>query len=249
MSVPILAGDALTKAFGGTLALQGAGLSLHSGEVCAIVGENGAGKSTLARILAGILAPDAGTIAVDGMPVRWRGRRDAAAAGIGFVPQSLSFVTTLSLVENHLIGGAGWRADRRKGARTLQESCGRLGVALPLDVPLGRLSLPQRQLAEIASAVAVGARVLLLDEPTSALGPAEVDGLVAALRRLAASGTAIGLVTHRITEVLNGADRVSVLRGGRPVFDGPAAGLIADRVAHLMVGAAVPPGKIGKSVV
>jgi ABC-type uncharacterized transport system ATPase subunit len=238
MSAPILAGKALTKVFGETTALDRVSLSLFEGAVTAIIGENGAGKSTLAKILAGILEPDAGSIETGGAPTPWRSRREAVAAGVGFVPQALSFITTLSLVENHLIGAA--RTDRRTAARALGDACRELGVALPLDVPLGGLSLPQRQLAEIASAVAAGARVLLLDEPTSSLGPVEIASLVGALRRLAQSGTAVGLVTHRIAEVLNGADHVSVLRAGRPIFDGATAGLTADRIAHFMVGETVP---------
>lgn len=243
MSSPILTGKALRKTFGDTVALDGVSISLAQGQVTAIVGENGAGKSTLAKLLAGLLAPDEGSIVVAGSPASWRSRREAVAAGIGFVPQSLSFITTLSLAENHLIGGTRLRTDRRQAALALAAACRELGMELPLDQPLDRFSLPQRQLAEIASAVAGGARVLLLDEPTSSLGPSEIDNLVAALRRLAQSGTAIGLVTHRITEVLNGADHVSVLRGGRPIFDGPTQGLSTDRIAHFMVGATVPPAK------
>jgi ABC-type uncharacterized transport system ATPase subunit len=159
------------------------------------------------------------------------------------VPQSLSFIATLTLIENHIIGQPGWRADPKGVAKALAAASRELGVGLPLDLPLGRLSLPQRQLGEIASAVGAGARILLLDEPTSSLGPLEIENLVAAIRRLARSGVAIGLVTHRITEVLNGADHVTVLRAGRPIFEGPTTGLDADGIAHFMVGAAVPESR------
>ncbi len=239
MTTPALAGRALTKRFGSVLALVAGSLSLQAGEITAIVGENGAGKSTLAKILAGVIGADSGSIEIDGVAVSLHDRRAAAAKGIGFVPQQLSFVTTLSLIENHRIGAGGRNLGRAAAAEALAAACRELGAALPLDVPLGRLGLPQRQLAEIASAVAAGARILLLDEPTSALGPIEIERLIAALRRLAAGGTAIGLVTHRIAEVLRGADQVSVLRAGRLVFAGPTRGITADRIAELMVGASL----------
>lgn len=240
MTTPILAARNVDKSFGPVAALRKAGVALQAGRVTAIVGENGAGKSTLAKILAGILQPDRGEVLLNNKPVTFRRRADAIAAGIGFVPQSLSFISTLTLAENHLIGRPGLLADRAKAARELATASAELGVDLPCHIPLERLSLPQRQLGEIASAVASGARILLLDEPTSSLGPLEIERLIASIRRLAGTGTAIGLVTHRITEVLAGADFVAVLRGGVPVSDGPTSGLDADAIARLMVGTAIP---------
>ena len=240
MTAPILAAHDIDKSFGPVAALKNAGVTLHAGRVTAIVGENGAGKSTLAKILTGVLQADRGEVLLNGNPVVFRRRADAIAAGIGFVPQSLSFISTLTLAENHLIGRPGLIADRAQAERELADACAELGVQLPCHVPLERLSLPERQLGEIASAVASGARVLLLDEPTSSLGPLEIERLIASVRRLAGAGTAIGLVTHRITEVLTGADFVAVLRGGIPVSEGPTDGLDADAIARLMVGAAIP---------
>lgn len=240
MTAPILAAHDIDKSFGTVAALKKAGATLHAGRVTAIVGENGAGKSTLAKIFSGVLQPDRGEVLLDGNPVSFRRRADAIDAGIGFVPQALSFISTLTLAENHLIGRSGLIADRAQAARELAVACAELGVDLPCHIPLERLSLPERQLGEIASAVASGVRVLLLDEPTSSLGPFEIERLIASVRRLAGAGTAIGLVTHRITEVLTGADFVAVLRGGIPVFEGATDGLDADAIARFMVGAAIP---------
>jgi general nucleoside transport system ATP-binding protein len=240
MTAPILAARNVYKSFGPVAALAGAGVTLYSGRVTAIVGENGAGKSTLAKILAGVLQLDQGEVLLYGKPVTFRGRADAIAAGVGFVPQALSFIGTLTLAENHLIGRPGFIANRAQAERELVDASAELGVDLPFDVPLERLSLPERQLGEIASAVASGARVLLLDEPTSSLGPLEIERLIVSVRRLAAAGTAIGLVTHRIAEVLSGADFVAVLRGGVPISEGPTVGLDPDAIARLMVGTAIP---------
>ncbi|MGA1802880.1 ATP-binding cassette domain-containing protein [Rhizobium sp. HT1-10] len=232
---PIIA-RAVTKRFGALTALDQASITLRRGEVSAIVGENGAGKSTLAKIIAGILPADEADIVSDGVAkARWS-RREAVAAGIGFVPQNLSFIPTLTIVENHLLADRGWRLQRRAGALALGQAAEEMGVTLNLSAPVETLSLAERQMGEIVSAVAGGARVLLLDEPTSSLGPVEVKQLIATIRRLCAGGTTIGLVTHRIAEVMEGADHLTVLRGGRVVLDDVTKGLNADAIARLMVG-------------
>ncbi len=232
---PVLA-KGITKTFGPITALDAAAITLRHGEVSAIVGENGAGKSTLARIIAGILPRDAGDMLVDGKAVRGWSRRQAIAAGIGFVPQSLSFVPTLTLLENHLLAATGWRLDRPKAKADLLRTAGDMQVDLAFDVPVERLSLAERQMGEIVAAVAGGARILLLDEPTSSLGTLEIERLIATIRRLAGTGTTIGLVTHRIAEVMEGADHITVLRGGRVVLDAVTAGLNPEDIARLMVG-------------
>jgi simple sugar transport system ATP-binding protein len=227
----------LGKRFGPVVALKDADFALRAGRVSAIVGENGAGKSTLAKILAGVYRADEGAIAIDGKLVTISGRRHAAALGIGFVPQSLSFVGTLSAIDNHLLAGSTFALDRGAARRDLDKAAARIGIDAVLDRPVETLSLAERQLAEIVSSVAHGARALLLDEPTSALGPIEVDRLIAALKLLSAGETAIGLVTHRVREVLEGAHDVTVLRQGEVVFSGEAASLDAEAVSRLMVGA------------
>jgi ABC-type uncharacterized transport system ATPase subunit len=224
------------KRFGSISALSGAAIDLERGRIRAIVGENGAGKSTLAKIIAGIVPRDTGEFVLDGAAVGPWSRRQAIAAGIGFVPQALSFVSTLSIVDNHLLAGRGLRLDRAGALSRLQEAAVDMDVSLDLTSPVERLSLAGRQLGEIVSAVTAGARILLLDEPTSALGPVEIDRLVRTIRRLAAGGTSVALVTHRIAEVMEGADSLTVLRGGKVILDGTTAGLDTNEVARLMVG-------------
>lgn len=236
MSQALISLSGVNKSFGSLRALDDASIALKAGEVMAIVGENGAGKSTLAKIIAGILPMDAGAFILDGAPVSNWSRRRAIEAGIGFVPQSLSFLKSLSITENHLLAKTGLRLDRKAARAELADAARLMDVSLDLDAPVGRLSLAERQMGEIIAALADGARVLLLDEPTSALGPLEIDRLVAAIRKLAASGASIGLVTHRITEVMRGADRITVLRAGKVVLEGEVAGLAGDDIARLMVG-------------
>src|SRR6185369_6509460 len=207
-----------------------------AGEVHAIVGENGAGKSTLAKCIAGAERADRGAILVDGHEQAFAGRRDAIAAGVGYVPQALSLVGALTLAENLMLARDQIVIDHARAAADLTAASQRLNTKLMLDVPTSELSLAELQLAEIALALAQGARVLLLDEPTSTLGPIEVERLIACMRDLARQGTAIGLFTHRIVEVLQGADRVTVLRGGKLVHHGPTAGMTADKLAQLIVG-------------
>ncbi|MDH6267356.1 ABC-type uncharacterized transport system ATPase subunit [Rhizobium sp. SG_E_25_P2] len=236
MTQALISLSGVNKSFGSLRALEDASIALRQGEVTAIVGENGAGKSTLAKIIAGILPMDTGAFNLDGGAVTNWSRRRAIEAGIGFVPQSLSFLKSLSITENHLLAKTGLRLDRKAASAELAEAASLMDMSLDLDAPVGRLSLAERQMGEIIAALADGARVLLLDEPTSALGPIEIDRLVAAIRKLAASGTSIGLVTHRITEVMRGADRITVLRAGRVVLDGQVGGLAGEDIARLMVG-------------
>ncbi len=236
MTSAVLTARGVGKRFGDLVALEGADLTLRGGQVTAIVGENGAGKSTLAKIVAGVYAPDAGTLTLDGRERAFADRRRMAALGVGFVPQSLSFVGALSSLDNHLLAASSFWLHRRAAREKLAAAGRTLGVDLDWDAPAERLGLAERQLAEIASALAHGARVLLLDEPTSALGPLEVERLIEALARLKRDGVAIGLVTHRVREVLAAAEDVVVLRQGRPVHAGAVAGLEAEAIARLMVG-------------
>jgi general nucleoside transport system ATP-binding protein len=234
--VTTLSASRLTKSFGPVQALADADFELRPGEVHAIVGENGAGKSTLAKIVAGVDQADAGKISIDGRMAAFRRRQDAISAGIAFLPQSLSLIGALSLVENDLLGQDGFLADLG-GARTkLAAAAKRTGISVPLDIPTGKLSLVERQMGELLVALAQDARFLLLDEPTSMLGPREVERLIRCLRDLAAGGVGIGLVTHRISEVIGSADRVTVLHGGRVVHHGPAGALDAVAIARLMIG-------------
>ncbi len=230
----------VVKAFGGPPVLRNVTIDVRAGEVHAIVGENGAGKSTLVNLLAGVLRPDAGAIQLDGTPVRFEAPRDAALAGIHLVHQELALLPQASVVENVFLGGelAGrggllaWRTMRRRTAEVLA----RLGATARPGDRVSTLSVAQRQLVEIARALVGEARVLILDEPTAALSPAEAEALFGVIRDLRAEGRAIIYISHRLSEVLDLADRVSVLKDGQLVLTRPAAGLTAGDVVRAMVG-------------
>ncbi|WDG17834.1 ABC transporter ATP-binding protein [Microbacterium sp. Clip185] len=231
-----LVARSVSKSFGAVHALDAVDFAVRAGTVHALVGENGAGKSTLAKILAGIESADAGTMALDGTTYAPRDRAAGKARGVNMVPQQLSLVGELSLVENLLLVGS-TRIARRGAARAaLADTLERAGVSVDLDIPTARLSQAHRQLGEIVVALAEGATTLILDEPTASLGPREVGGLFEHLRTLCALGTAIVLITHRLEEVRAVADEVTVLSHGRRVHHGPARGLSAAEVARLMVG-------------
>lgn len=233
---PLLRAEGLSRSYGPVRALVDVGVTLQAGRVRAIVGENGAGKSTLARLLTGLEAPDAGRILWQGRLLGRLDRGAARALGVALVPQHLAFIPTLTAVENHMLMGDARLLRPARARAELATTAARIGLQAVLDQPMERLGLAQRQMAEIVSAVAAGARVLLLDEPTSSLGPREIAALVATLRQLAAAGQAVALVTHRVEEVLEGADDVTVLRAGRLVHEAPVAGLDGDAIAALMVG-------------
>jgi general nucleoside transport system ATP-binding protein len=236
---PVLEAVGVRKRFGSVTALAGVDLCLHPGRVHALVGENGAGKSTLTLILAGALRPDAGTLLLRGTPARLANRGAAIAAGIGLVPQSLSLIGELTLLENHLLSLAaiGTRRLRRTAARRqLAEAAVRAEVDLPLDRRTRDLTFAQRQLGEVVLALAQDARLLLLDEPTAAAGPVEADRLLGRVRALADTGSSVLLVTHRLDEVAQVADEVTVLRAGHRVHHAAADAVDPHRLAELMLG-------------
>lgn len=225
----LLATDAVVKRYGTTVALDGVDFDVRAGEVHAVVGENGAGKSTLARVLAGATRADQGALRGT-LAGRGRGRR------VAMVPQALSLIGVLSLVEHVALAYGAGHFNPAEARELLAGAAAQLGGGPDPDRPTGELSMPEQQLGELGLALALGARVLIVDEPTSSLGPEEVERLVAALRGVAARGGGVVLVTHRIREALGAADRVTVLRAGRRVFRGATAGLDADTLAVHMVG-------------
>ena len=230
----------IRKAFGATQALDGVDLQVASGEICGLVGQNGAGKSTLMAILAGALAPDAGTMTIDGRAYAPRSPIEARRAGVAMIYQELSLAPDLTVMENMLLGAEpvrrgllDWRAMRTQASAALAQ-LGHEDIAP--DAIAGDLSVAQQQLVEIARALAIGCRVLVLDEPTSSLGRADVERLFALLRRLSAQGHAIVYISHFIEEITAIADRYVVLRDGRNVGGGPAAGASPQAIVALMVG-------------
>ena len=235
-----LVARSVSKTFGTTRALDGVDILVRPGTVHALVGENGAGKSTLAKILAGIQEPDAGTMTIGDAVYAPRDRAEAKARGVNMVPQQLSLVGELSLLDNFLLVSPRRVLRRRAAHELLSHTLERAEVDVDLTVPTRNLTQAHRQLGEIVVALAEGATTLILDEPTASLGPREVGGLFDHLRSLCEGGTAIVLITHRLDEVGAVADDVSVLSHGRLVHHGPAADLSPQRVARLMVGE-LPP--------
>jgi ABC-type sugar transport system ATPase subunit len=244
----LLSVTGIHKRFGGVHALRGADLAVRRGEVHSLVGANGSGKSTLLNILSGQVAPDAGTIVLDGEPVKFRDPSRALAAGIATVTQETTLVPDLSVAENILLGprkvrrwfGIDWRASRRRAAE-IQKL---LGADFSVDDKVSDLPADQRQLVEIARAISMNARVLLLDEPTSSLTEAEVESLFGLVCSLKARGLTTIFVSHRMSELFALADRVTILRDGRTVEVGEIGAYDSDRIIERMVGAIPAPAKV-----
>jgi ribose transport system ATP-binding protein len=219
MTAPLVSMKGLTKHFGGVQALRGVDFELRAGEIHALLGENGAGKSTLMSILAGVTAPDSGTLKIDGTPVRFASPREAQTAGIATIFQELDLVPRLDVAANLFLG----RELRKLGgfldtAAMRREARKRLtDIELGIDVErlVGDLSIGQRQVVAIVKALSYASRVLIMDEPTAALTVGEVDRLFGIMRRLSASGVGIVYISHRLEEVPRIADRVTVMRDGR----------------------------------
>ena len=217
---PVLAVAGLTKRFPGVLALDDVSLALAAHEIHGLIGQNGAGKSTLINILSGMVRPDSGTINIDGAAVAIRDTRHALSLGVATVYQELSLLPNLSVAENLALGREPKRRGlldratmRRDGIAVLD----RLGLAIAPDRQVSALPLAERQMVEIAKALAIRPKVLILDEPTAPLGGREVQQLFAAVRSLRADGVAVLYVSHRFAEVLDLCDRATVLRNGRHV--------------------------------
>ncbi|HJS46500.1 MAG TPA: ATP-binding cassette domain-containing protein, partial [Gemmatimonadales bacterium] len=219
---PLLSLSRVSKSFGVVRALDGVDFDVAAGEVHALLGENGAGKTTLVQVAYGMVAADAGAVAVDGRPAGIHSPRDARRLGLGMVHQHFTSVPAFTVAENVALA-AGWPARPRENARRVLELGERLGLPLDPDAVAESLPVALRQRLEIVKALAAGARALLLDEPTSVLAPAEVEEFLGTIRRFARDGGAVVLITHKLGEALAVADRVTVLRGGRVVRSGSAA--------------------------
>ncbi len=229
------------KRFGGVDALRGATLELAPGEVHALLGENGAGKTTLTRVLYGLVRPDAGRVEIAGRPVEIRGPRHALELGIGLVHQDFMGVPALTVGENLILGDAGppWLSRDAVNARaqaTLREH----GLELDPGLPAARLSVGEKQRLEIARALSRGVSLLILDEPTAVLAPSEVQGLLVLLARLREEGCTVLLISHKLEEVTQVCDRVTVLRAGATAGTRDVAGASAAELGRWMVGEDLP---------
>ncbi|TDC01009.1 sugar ABC transporter ATP-binding protein [Nonomuraea longispora] len=238
VSQEILRAEGLRKTFPGVVALDGVDLSLRTGEVHVLLGENGAGKSTLIKILSGAYHPDGGRVLMDSRQVHIRSAGDAQRLGIATIYQEFNLVPQLTVAENLALG----RPPRRFGfvdVRRMEQQAGRLLERVGVDVdprtPTARLGIARMQMVEIAKALALDARVLIMDEPTAVLTTSEVARLFAIVRQLRDEGVAVVFITHHLEEIAEIGGRVTVLRDGRSVAEVPA-NTRRDELVGLMVG-------------
>ncbi len=255
---PLLRATGISKSFAGIHALRDVAFLLHPGEVHALVGENGAGKSTLVKIITGAYQADAGSLEVAGQPVADPDPIKTRSLGIVPIYQQPALFPDLSVAENMALGierGGAWRrvrwSQRRDRARQLLE---RVSAAIDPDAPVSELTMPEQQLVEIARALGAEARILIMDEPTASLSEREVARLFRVIRELRAQGVGIIYISHRLEELFEIGDRVTVLRDGENVATHPLAGLDRGQLIRLMVGRELStvypklPARVGETV-
>jgi rhamnose transport system ATP-binding protein len=239
-AAPVLSLRNASKAFGAVRAVVDGSIDLHPGEAHALVGENGAGKSTMVKMLAGVYQPDSGSLLIDGRAVLLHGPADARNAGIAVIYQEPTLFPDLTVAENIFMGrqplSTGRRIDRRLMRTEALALFSRLGVPLDPGRICRGLSIADQQIVEIAKALSLDARVIVMDEPTAALSAAEVARLFDVVRALRAAGAAVLFISHRLEEVFEICQRVTVMRDSRHVFTRELAGLTADDLVRAMVG-------------
>src|SRR5579884_3349970 len=227
------------KSFPGVRALDGVTLNLFAGEVLALVGENGAGKSTLMKILAGAQPADSGEILIDGKPAQIDSPRAAELLGIGMIYQEFNLVPELNAIDNIVLGsepGRGPFINERQARERATNVFAELGIELPLNVPVARLSVAQQQMIEIAKVLSRHARIIVMDEPSAALTDREVDRLFAIIKTLQARGAGIIYISHRLEELPRIAGRITVLRDGAAIETRTIDAFPPDEIIRAMVG-------------
>ncbi|MGH3144791.1 MAG: sugar ABC transporter ATP-binding protein, partial [Rubrobacter sp.] len=233
--------DGVTKRFGGVVAVEDVAFDLRPGEVHALVGENGAGKSTLMKIVDGLYDPDEGTLEVAGEAASFSSPRDAEASGIAMIPQELDLFPELSVAENLFVGrkrprtgwgGLDWETMRGEARKRLEA----LGVSIDASLAVKRLSAAEQQIVAIARALVGEARAVIMDEPTSSLTGREARQLFGIIEDLTADGVGVVYISHRLEEIFEISDRITVLRDGHHIKTAPASELDAEELVRLMVG-------------
>jgi ABC-type uncharacterized transport system ATPase subunit len=248
----------ITKAFPGIVANDDVGLDVRKGEVHALLGENGAGKSTLMNILYGLYKPDEGKILLQGKPVVFGSAKDAIRAGIGMVHQHFMLIPVMTVAENIVLGVEpvrdGVLLDERAAERRVSELSRQFGLAVDPAALIADITVGQQQRVEILKALYRGAEILILDEPTAVLTPQEATELFGIIRSLQADGKSIIFISHKLNEVLEIADRITVLRRGKKIETVPRAGATEESLARAMVGREVllrvekPPAELGEQL-
>ena len=240
----------ITKRYPGVIANDRVNLAVREGEIHAVIGENGAGKSTLMKTLYGMVIPDEGEIRIRGEQTVMASARDAIAAGIGMVHQHFMLAEQMTVLENVILGAEprdGLKIDFGEAKRRILEITGE--GALDPDQMVEELSVGEKQRVEIAKVLFRGARILILDEPTAVLVPQEVEDLFVSLRELRARGVTIIFISHKLDEVLNIADAITVIRAGRTVATADPKNTTTRELAELMVGAELPTPDTRESTV
>ena len=231
--------DGVAKLFGSVVANRDASLRVHAGEIHALVGENGAGKSTLMRVLAGMYAPDGGTVRVNDRDVTGWSTPGAIAAGVGMVHQHFMLVPTLTVAENVVLGMEPTRGvgiDMARAVADVNALSAKTGLRVDANALVADLSVGEAQRVEILKALHRGARILILDEPTAVLSPPEVQELWGVLRTLKAAGGTVILITHKLDEVIAVSDTITVMRAGMTISRFATAGTTPRDIARAMVG-------------
>ena len=230
----------INKAFGSNQVLKDAGFVLEDGEVHALMGENGAGKSTLMKILTGVYTRDAGTVIVDGKEVIYKSPQEAEKAGIVFIYQELNVLFDLTVEENLFMGkeitkGFGI-CDKKAMRKKAQEAMDKMGVKIPINAVMSDLSVGQQQMVEICKALMVDAKVLIMDEPTAALTQSETEGLFKLIKSLRQKGVSIVYISHRMEEIFELCDRITILRDGTYVGTEKIKDINMDDIVRMMIG-------------
>ena len=226
----------ISKAFGSVKANENVNLTVYNGEIHALLGENGAGKSTLMSMLSGIYTPDSGSISIYGQPIEFASPKDSIALGIGMIHQHFKLVEVLSAKENMILGSKGGMIHGKQLSKDMQKICDQYGLDIKPDKKVYQMSVGEKQTLEIIKVLYRGAKILILDEPTAVLTPQEIKRLFTILRNMKEKGCAIIIITHKLNEVLEISDRITVLRRGQSIETVETKNVAVNHLVEMMVG-------------